>query len=85
MLNVWVAVQLLGVPSADPWIVTSMWCYPSATEYISASAPVTQVCAAGYSGWLGVVSSGVQLGSGWVAGFPSICAFRIAMIGRQNR
>ena len=62
-----------------------MWWMPSTAAYTSPSAPVTHVCAAGYSGWLGVVSSGVHFGSGCVAGFPSIPAFRIAMIGRQNR
>ena len=66
-------------------MVTSMWWVRRTVAYISASAPVMQVCAAGYSGWFGVTSSGVQVGSGWVAGFPSIWALRMAMMGRQNR
>ena len=39
----------------------------------------------GYSGWLGVFTNGVQAGSAAVLGLPSLSAFRIAVIGRQNR
>src|SRR3954454_16917897 len=46
----------------------SMRRVPRTKEYMSASAPDRQVCAAGYSGWFGVVSSGVQAGFAWVAG-----------------
>src|SRR4051812_13752462 len=50
----------------------------------SATAPVKQPCAEGYSGCAGVLASGVQLGSGAVAGFPSIPPLRMAVTGRQK-
>ena len=50
----------------------------------SDSAAVTQPCAAGYSGWFGVTSSGVHAGSAVVAGLPSMSACWIAVTGRQN-
>jgi hypothetical protein len=34
------------------------------------TVPVTQPCAAGYSGWLGVAPSGVQSESGTSSGLP---------------
>ena len=49
------------------------------------AAGVTQECALGYSGWLGVPgSSGVHAGSPVVAALPSVSPARIAVIGRQN-
>jgi hypothetical protein len=65
-------------------MVTSIQSLPTIAAYTSDSAPVAHVCAEGYSGWLGVVSSGVQVGSGCVAGLPSLAALRIAVTGRQN-
>jgi hypothetical protein len=41
--------------------------------------------AAGYSGWLGVASSGVQVGSPMVSGFPSLSPPGMANCGRQNK
>ena len=63
----------------------SMWFVWSASFRTSVKALVTQPCADGYSGWLGVVRSGVQLGSASVFGLPSMSACWIAVIGRQNR
>src|SRR5258706_6354266 len=44
----------------------------------------TQLWPDGCSGKAGVASSGVQVGSATVAGFPSLSASRIAGIGRQG-
>src|SRR6266566_8576807 len=46
------------------------------------TAPVTQPCAAGYSGWLGVTPKGVHDGSPVSAGLPPPA--RIAVTGRQK-
>ena len=43
-----------------------------------ANAELWKACAAGYSGWFGVVRSGAQVGSGSVFGFPSVSANWIA-------
>ena len=45
---------------------------------------VKQAWPDGYSGWL-PVTSGSHVGSGDVAGFPSVSARWIAWFGRQNR
>ena len=47
-------------------------------------APLKQPCAAGYSGWFGVVTCPIQLGSGSVSGLPSVSPARIAVTGRQK-
>src|SRR5260370_1227225 len=46
------------------------------------TAPVTQPCAAGYSGWLGVTPKGVHDGSPVSAGLPPPA--RMAVTGRQK-
>jgi hypothetical protein len=48
----------------------------------AAAAPST-LCAESWSGIGGVVTSGVQVGSAVVFGFPSVSAVRIAVTGRQ--
>ena len=40
---------------------------------------VTQAWLAGYSGWLGVRTSGVQVGSAVVSGLPSVSPARMAV------
>ena len=56
-------------PPVAPQIVVLIVCVPRAFASTSARAAVTQPCAAGYSGWLGVESSGAHVGSAvvWVA------------------
>src|SRR5512133_109861 len=51
---------------------------------VLATAPETHPCAAGYSGWLGVVPKGVHDGSGNVSGLASISPFWIAVTGLQK-
>src|SRR5258708_15790180 len=46
------------------------------------TAPVTQPCAAGYSGWAGVAPKGVHVGSPVSCGLPPPA--RIAVTGRQK-
>src|SRR5260370_14020034 len=46
------------------------------------TAPVTQPCAAGYSGWAGVAANGAHNGSPVSAGLPP--PDRIAVTGRQK-
>src|SRR6266403_6046352 len=55
---------------------------PKDPARIVETAPVTQPCAAGYSGWLGVVPSGNQFGSAVRAGLPPPTG--IAVTGRQK-
>jgi hypothetical protein len=76
------ASKLLAAPLAEPWMSTSIRLVPSAAAKTSAS-PVMQPCAPGYSGWLGVTSSGVHVGSGCVSGLPSMSAFLIAVTGPE--
>src|SRR6266545_615610 len=54
------ASKLPAAPLAEPWMSTSIWLVPSTAAKTSASAPVIQPWAPGYSGWLGVVSSGAH-------------------------
>ena len=56
----------------------------SAAASVSVNAAVKQPCWDGYSGWPGTGSSDCQVGSAVVSGLPSLSAFRIAVIGRQN-
>ncbi len=44
----------------------------------------TELYPLGYSGYGGVAIIGTQLGSGLVAGLPSVSARLIAVIGRQK-
>lgn len=60
-----------------------IWAPKISLEY-AANAPVRQACAAGYSGWEGVVASGDQLGSATVSGLLSMSPLRIAVTGRQK-
>ena len=48
------------------------------------NAPVTPAYPLTYSGYGGVVSSGVQVGSAAVAGLPSVSASLMAVIGRHK-
>src|SRR5690348_7223158 len=59
------------------------WRLPSRWSTVRAKPVVTHAWLAGYSGWLGVLTSGVHVGSGTVAGFPSVSPARIAVYGRQ--
>ena len=77
-------VRVLAPPCA-PGMVALMLSVPSAVEMTWASALVMQPCWAGYSGWLGVVSSGLHVGSAVIAGLPARSALRIAVMGRQER
>ena len=49
-----------------------------------AAAPLRLEWPEGYSGWAGVIRSGVQLGSAVVSGLPSVSASGIAVTGRQK-
>src|SRR6266436_8943388 len=55
---------------------------PKYPARIVETAPVTQPCPAGYSGWLGVVPSGNQFGSAVRAGLPP--PTWMAVTGRQK-
>src|SRR5436190_14818817 len=79
-----VVVRVVAPPTA-PHRVALIVCVPRAFASTSARAAVTQPCAAGYSGWLGVESSGAHVGSAVVAGLPSRSAFLIAEYGRHAR
>ena len=57
---------------------------PNTDVSTTAPAAETMVCAAGYSGCGGVARSGVQVGSGSVAGLPSVSAAGMAVTGRQK-
>jgi hypothetical protein len=48
-----------------------------------ASPPIAKPCAAGYSGCVGVVTSGSHEVSRGVSGLPSVSAARMAVDGRQ--
>jgi hypothetical protein len=50
----------------------------------SPRAPARQLCAEGYSGWLGVGRRGNQFGSAVVRPLPSVLPAAIAVTGRQN-
>src|SRR5262245_28483421 len=67
----------LNVPNA-------IWSVPKKPWSVFTTAPLMHVCPDGCSGNGGVVNSGVQFGSARVAGFPSLSAWRIAVIGRQK-
>jgi hypothetical protein len=56
--------------------------FPKYPARIVETAPVTQPCAAGYSGWLGVFASGNQFGSATRSGFAPPAG--IAVTGRQK-
>lgn len=49
-----------------------------------ATEAAVQECAAGYSGWFGVGTTGAQAASAVVAVLPSVCASCIALVGRQK-
>jgi hypothetical protein len=66
-------LSMLKVTSGVPWTCRSAW----------PSAPEVQEWAAGYSGWLGVGSTGVQSASGCVASLPSSAASGMAVCGRH--
>src|SRR6476619_3844463 len=86
----------IGTPSSDRPETTSnsTLSLPKKSVIAPSTAPVTQLWPDGWSGKGGVPSGGVvcvaeensdsQLGSGTVAGFPSLPASRIAARGRQN-
>jgi len=57
---------------------------PKKLASTTAAAPLTVEWPDGYSGWFGVAKSGIQEGSGLVAGFPSVSASGIAVTGRQE-
>ena len=57
---------------------------PKNAASVSVTALVQQAWADGYSGWL-TTSSGVHVGSGAVASFPSVSARGTAWSGRQAR
>jgi hypothetical protein len=92
------AFRLPGSSEAsNPWMSKFMWFVPRKVPKTSVIADVITPCAAGYSGWFGVVSSGRQSGCSAVAGFPSskpgtgpnpsaiTAAGSIAVTGRQKR
>ncbi len=59
--------------------MTANWYGPSRLSMVVAKLVVTQEWLAGYSGWFGVRTSGVQPGSATVAGLPSVSAARVAV------
>ena len=66
------AFRLPGGPlGSKPWTSRLIWLVPRKALKTSAIAPVSEPCAAGYSAWLGVASSGRQPVCSTVAGFPS--------------
>ena len=69
--------------------VRSIASVPSTPLNTSAIEEVTHPCAAGYSGWFGVVRSGDHVpASSTVAGFPSVTPGATALsavTGRQNQ
>jgi hypothetical protein len=76
-------VKLLVVPVAGLKALNSILSVPKKLCSAPTSAPLPQVCPAGYSGKPGVSINGVQSGSRVVAGLPSVSAYRIAVIGRK--
>src|SRR5215510_6269865 len=65
-------------------IVKSKLSVPKKDLSVLVEAPLKQPCAAGYSGWLGVITCPIQFGSGSVFGLPSVSPARIAVTGRQK-
>jgi len=59
------------------------WSVPKNDFRTAAAAPFWHMCAAGYSGWFGVGTTGVQVASAVVAALPSVSASGIALCGRQ--
>jgi hypothetical protein len=76
-------VKLLVVPELRLKALNSILSVPKKLYSAPTIAPLPVVCPAGYSGKPGVSISGVQSGSGLVAGLPSYAASRIAVIGRH--
>ena len=57
---------------------------PKKSASTVAAAPLNVLWPEVYSGKGGVISRGVQFTSGSVAGFPSVSAARMAVMGRQK-
>src|SRR5215510_8195390 len=72
----------------NPATLLSIWkskrSAPKKYFSVSTDAPLKQPCAAGYSGWFGVTTTPIQLGSGVVSEFPSVSPARMAVTGRQK-
>src|SRR5512132_3621976 len=65
-------------------VLNAILSVPKKSWSVSTTAPLMHVCPDGCSGNGGVVNSGVHVWSARVAGFPSLSAWRIAVIGRQE-
>ncbi|MFZ2012969.1 MAG: hypothetical protein WAV00_04035 [Nocardioides sp.] len=61
------------------------WSVPKNASRAATTAVLLQAWAEGYSGKLGVVARGFQLGSATVSGLPSEAALGMAWSGRQNQ
>src|SRR5437868_5303425 len=68
---------------ASDVVVKAVWSPKNAARTVLA-APLKVLWPESYDGKLGVVRSGVQVGSAAVAGLPSVSAARMAVIGRQK-
>ena len=71
-------------PSVNARLSVTTWTLvvPKKLAISVVAAPVRQPCAAGYSGWLGVVPRDTQAASAGVSAFPPLA--RIAVIGLQK-
>ena len=69
-------------PGAALVILKCTWSVPKKLVSTSTIEPLKQPCAAGYSGWLGVITSPIQVGSATRSGFPPPA--RMAVTGRQK-
>src|SRR5262249_60607823 len=64
--------------------VNAMLSVPKNPARAVAAAAPNVLCPDEYAGCAGVAISGVQVGSAWVSGLPSVSAARMAVTGRQK-